>query len=59
MKYRKFELMVAIPDDRKTDRVKLEDLVEILRQYTSDYGADDCAIEVKEIRNNGKERNEN
>lgn len=52
MKFRKFEITVAIPDDKKTDSIKINELVEILGYNNCDFGAGDCAIDVKELRVN-------
>ena len=52
MKFRKFEVTVAIPDDKKPDGIKANEMLEILRYNNCDFGAGNCSIEIKEIRNN-------
>ena len=58
MKFRTFEVTFAIPDDKKMDSIKIVELVEVLRCNNCDYGGDDCAIDVKEIKKNGKQEPE-
>ena len=54
MKFRKFEVTFAIPDDKKTDSIKIEQFTDVLRCNNCDFGAEDCAIEVKEIKKSEK-----
>lgn len=57
MKFRKFEVTVAIPDDKKTDSVKIGNLVNILRKNRCGFGAEDCCIEAEEVRDNNEKKN--
>ena len=51
MKIKKFEVRIIIPDDKDPKNITAMDMLETLRIYNGDIGAEDCCIEVKEIDN--------
>lgn len=47
MKIQTFKIMIAVPDEN--DPVKTVDLVETLRNRLEEFGAENCAVEGKEV----------
>lgn len=50
MKIQKIQITIAVPDD--TEFVNLDKITSVIRDYSDDFDAADCAIEVKEIEKN-------
>lgn len=47
MKIQKFQITIAVPDEN--DPVKLVDVVDTLRNRLEEFGAENCAVEGKEV----------
>lgn len=47
MKIQTFKITIAVPDEN--DPVKTVDLVETLRNRLEEFGAENCAVEGKEV----------
>lgn len=51
MKLKKFEVIIAIPEDKDPEYININSIAETLRINNCDFGAEDCCIEVKEVAN--------
>ena len=49
MKFQKFEITFAIPD--KKGPIRIDDMIDVLRDNTDEFGAVNCAIEGTEVGN--------
>ena len=47
MKIQKFKITIAVPDEN--DAIKVIDLVDTLRNRLEEFGAENCAVEGKEV----------
>lgn len=47
MKIQRFQVTIAVPDEN--DPVKLVDVVDTLRNRIEEFGAENCAVEGKEV----------
>lgn len=47
MKIQRFQVTIAVPDEN--DPVKLVDVVDTLRNRLEEFGAENCAVEGKEV----------
>lgn len=47
MKIQKFEITIAVPEGNST--VKIDDLIDTLRDRSDEFNADNCAFDGKEV----------
>ena len=47
MKIQKFEITIAVPEGNST--VKIDDLIDTLRDRLEEFNAENCAVEGKEL----------
>ncbi len=50
MKIKKFEVTIAIPDDKEHEYINAKCITEGFRFNPDDFGVEYCCIEVKEIK---------